>query len=58
LVAPTTDTSGHGSRRGPLSNSRSLRRVRRAFRIALLALNTSSMKAMAARGRNPSVWRS
>jgi len=41
-----------------LSNSRSLRRVSRAFRIALFALNTSSTKAIVACGRNPAVCRS
>jgi len=58
LVAPTTETSGQGSRRGPLSNSRSLRRVRSALRMALFALKTSSTKAMEARGRKPAVCRS
>jgi hypothetical protein len=50
--------TGQRSRPAPLSNSRSLRSVSNALRIALLALNTSSMKAMVACGRKPAVMRS
>jgi hypothetical protein len=58
LLAPTTLISGVRTRPLPLSNSRSLSSVSSALRIAELALNTSSRKAMPAVGRKPSVRRS
>ncbi len=44
-------------RRKPLSNRRSLSSVSSAFRMALLALKISSMKATSAVGRYPSILR-
>jgi len=58
LLAASTATSGVRTRRLPLSKQRSLSSISRAFRIAELALNTSSRKAMPAVGRKPSVRRS
>ena len=51
MVAPTTLISSTGTRPLPLSNSRSFSSVSSAFRMAELALNTSSRKAMLAVGR-------
>jgi len=48
LEAATRHSSGTGNRSVPLSNSRSLRMVNNVFKIALLALNTSSIKATSA----------
>ena len=58
LLAATTEMSGALRRCVPLSNSRSFKSVSSAFRMAELALNTSSRKAMPAVGRKPSVRRS
>ncbi len=52
----TRHSSGTSSRWLPLSNSLSLSSVSRAFRMALLALKISSMKATSAVGRYPSVF--
>lgn len=46
--AATRHSRGTGSRSFPLSNKRSFKMVKSVFRIALLALNTSSMKATSA----------
>ena len=53
----TRHSSGTGRRWLPLSNRRSFSSVSSAFRMALLALKISSMNAISAVGRYPSVLR-
>mmetsp|Transcript_15105 Transcript_15105/g.54410 ORF Transcript_15105/g.54410 Transcript_15105/m.54410 type:complete len:366 (+) Transcript_15105:669-1766(+) len=55
--APTRHSSGTLTRSAPLSNSRSLRMVSSEFKMAELALKTSSTNATVAVGRYPSVCR-
>ena len=54
----TKQRRGTSMRLLPLSKSRSLRRVRRAFKMALLALKISSTNATSAVGKYPLICRS
>ena len=55
LLAATRHTSGTGVRSLPLSKSRSLSSVSSVFKMALFALNTSSMNATSACARAPAM---